>query len=589
MMQVNRRGKALGLLALAASMCAPGGAQGIMTSNAGIEVGQLLNLYPLYNAGYTGSRSAVAVIDAGYCDVTHPALSTLGSSIALFSGTTLSTSPSSQWVDLHATETCFTAAGRGNDSSSRGIAYGARLFSGALATSWGSNTGSYNELFNTTYSAIGQALYQAGVSGVSNTTAGTQQLGTADVISLSWSFGPSTANGNEGAAGLLDGVANSGGKLICVAAGNDGPTSNTVGSPASGFNGLVVGSLGGEASAEPFNGVSSFSSRGLCDVFVPNSSGNVGSATSGTTFQSVRARVDIAAPGEGLTLANYSGKTGGAAGATYTPPGGTYLNNQAGTSFATPIVAGIATLLTDAVKDKLGTTSKGLDGRVLKAVLMNSADKTSGWSNAASMINGVLRTTQGLDVNVGAGRVNGGAAYNEILGGTTDITGTGGGSVAGTGWDYGSLATTTGSSNDYSTSGSIAAGSSLTATLCWYAADNMSPLSSRSFASYQSFYNLTLQVYLVSSVDLSLTLVAESASQYNSSEHIYFPSLPQSGQYVLRVVNSGANWSFSNPGSVPYGLAWEFKAPFFSSLVPEPGNAGVMGTVVMMLGRRRRV
>ena len=65
-----------------------------------------------------------------------------------------------------------------------------------------------------------------------------------------------------------------------------------------------------------------------------------------------------------------------------------------------------------------------LRSRVIKAVLLNSADKTPGWDNGQSLqrFNGttLLRTTQGLDYTVGAGRMNLTRAWDQFTAATTD-------------------------------------------------------------------------------------------------------------------------------------------------------------------------
>lgn len=63
---------------------------------------------------------------------------------------------------------------------------------------------------------------------------------------------------------------------------------------------------------------------------------------------------------------------------------------------------------------------------------MNSADKTMGWNNG-QMSNpngsGGVVTAQGLDNRVGTGRMNLDRAFDQLLGGTTDVTGTAGGNL----------------------------------------------------------------------------------------------------------------------------------------------------------------
>src|SRR4029078_6585924 len=116
-----------------------------------------------------------------------------------------------------------------------------------------------------------------------------------------------------------------------------------------------------------------------------------------------------------------------------------------GTSFAAPSVTGGAALLYDAAYSLLGATPNARDTRVMKAVLMNSADKTLGWNNgqvAHPNGNGGVLTTQSLDSRLGTGRMNLNRAFDQLLSGTTDVAGAAAG-VVGTveniGWDFGQV------------------------------------------------------------------------------------------------------------------------------------------------------
>ena len=116
-----------------------------------------------------------------------------------------------------------------------------------------------------------------------------------------------------------------------------------------------------------------------------------------------------------------------------------------GTSFAAPTVAGGAALLYDAAYSVFPANDDARDARVMKAVLMNSADKTVGWNNgqvAHPNGNGGVLTTQGLDNRVGTGRMNLDAAYDQFLTGTTDVAGITSGNlglVDDVGWDFGEV------------------------------------------------------------------------------------------------------------------------------------------------------
>ena len=148
------------------------------------------------------------------------------------------------------------------------------------------------------------------------------------------------------------------------------------------------------------------------------------------TVSAVRQVVDIAAPGENFSTAYYGGQTGGNGPGVFGPANGPaggpdwYSRNVNGTSFAAPTVAGGAALLYDAAYAVLGSTPDARDSRVMKAVLMNSADKTLGWNNGQTAnpngFGGVL-TTRGLDNRVGAGRMDLNRAFDQLLSGTTDV------------------------------------------------------------------------------------------------------------------------------------------------------------------------
>ena len=122
---------------------------------------------------------------------------------------------------------------------------------------------------------------------------------TADVINSSWGNGNTT--GSDPVARAIDGLIYSTGKTFVAAAGNGGPGPNTVGSPASGYNGISVGRSGPDTDPVPYNTTPGFSSRGPNDYQAP----------AGPVIPAVRPAVDSSAPGQDLTLAYYGGTTGG--------------------------------------------------------------------------------------------------------------------------------------------------------------------------------------------------------------------------------------------------------------------------------------
>lgn len=448
----------------------------------------------------------------------------------------------------------------------QGISPGTDLRSAAIATVW---------------SGSAYAL-SFGISGNTLLTAYNASFGTADVINSS--FGVQDPDGTGVLAWLAD--AYSFGRsttTYVVSAGNEGPASNTVGSPGSAYNTLTVGALG---AANSFDSVAWFSSRAPQDF---------GYFTSDTyvTVPSVRAAVDISAPGESLTSAFYGGQTGG--NNTTLPDSvnlGTsptaYSADIAGTSFAAPIVAGGAALVASAAKTlaPLVSNSNASQSMVVKSLLLTGADKTTGWSNGqqTTTVSGTtfLQTTQSLDWAVGAGRMNLDKTFDIQVNGQIDVSGTTGplGSVAMRGWDFGSAVL--GTNNDYVIGDILAGSSTLTTTLSWMRARDYDG----QFLYEGAQADLNLSVWALDETDAFTTLIARSASLYNTVEHLSF-ALPAWGRYGLRVEyagntfdNTGGQWGTASAPQA-YGLAW--------TAVPEPGAMMLAGIgIVCGLARSRR-
>ena len=568
---------------LAQNVAISGGVGHYVTSNSGanrfvgIDVNTFLGANTFYNAGYTGTTVRVANIEGGHVWNGHETLSHVTTfingptNVGALAGNTAAT-------DRHATWVGQTIAGRvtaGGGEYQRGIAYGATLWSGSLATSFGSTAGSYNGSFNFTTADFFQPYVTATKTGVGGNT--------ADVVNSSWGFG-GDSTGRSFQYQTLDALARDTGKVFVFSAGNSGPATNTVGGPATSYNVISVAALGSDTDAQPFNTVSSFSSRGRQNVFIPTVSAI---SPTGTTIVGGRIRIDIAAPGQNLTLAYYGGATGGNTGNTADGGSNFYSSNVAGTSFSAPTVAGGATLLVDVARQL--SLANGTDGRVVKAVLMNSADKTSGWTNNQTLSNGVIRTTQAVDETVGTGRMNLAAAYQYYgnatsTRGNTTVSPTNAVSVMDRGYDLATAiqgANLPASTNDYKLA-SIASGtgSSLTVTLTWLADRGVDSFANPSAISDNKLANLDLEIWsLVNGV--FTTKVAESTSLYNNSEHLYLNNL-SNGQFGLRVVYVGDVWDFTNSSTELYALAWNFTP------VPEPGSILAIGATVLLIVRRVR-
>ncbi len=507
----------------------------------GLNVNELLGADAFYDAGFTGSNAVVANVEAGHVWNLHE---TLGRVSTLVHDTSGSAGPQTGEFDRHATWVAQLMAGAPNNPVTgpeyqRGIAYDAELLSGAIATQWNGSPFTLGFSFNSsTFFKPYADLLINGV-GTGNTT--------ADVVNSSW--GNNDLTGSSFFSRGLDALAAQSAKTVVFSAGNAGPDVNTVGGPAAGYNVIAVAALGADTDVPPYETVSGFSSRGKSDLFIPSNP----SGSAGTTLSQVRSTVDIAAPGQNITGGFYGGTTGGNTGGTDNSNGATnfYTFNLGGTSFAAPTVAGGATLIADAARATFGGTTQALDGRVNKAVLLNSANKIPGWDNAQTDVGGVITTTQSLDLASGAGAMNLTTAYDQLLSGTTDVPGLGGGTIDVIGWDYGQVSQS--ASTDYFIGAPLEGGSEFTATLTWFV-DRSINLSTNA-STEDSFDDLNLEVWEV--VDGNpTTKVAESISDYNTVEHLSF-TVPATGEYMIRTVWDEEHWDFvSDANTEQYGLAW---------------------------------
>jgi hypothetical protein len=527
-----------------------------------------------YNAGYTGTRSLMANIEAGYVWNGHETLSHVGlipiSPFALGE------------YDRHATWVGMVMGGRPGGANpgpyQMGMAPDAQFFSGAIATNWSGArwTGGfyYEPSLISTYGPY-RAAFVTGLAAAAGAR-------TADVINSSYGVddgsGPSS---HDQLSEVLDALANENPRtLLTAAAGNTLPSGegpNRVISPASGYNNMSVAALAPNGGA--YNTASVFSNGGPNDYWDPIRN----------IVPNARQVVDIAAPGENFSTAYYGGETGGnrpqLGGAPDGPLGGPdwYTHTVSGTSFAAPTVAGGAALLYDAAYAVLGSKPDARDARVMKAVLMNSADKTLGWDNGQTPnpngFGGVV-TSRGLDNRVGAGRMNLNHAFDQLLNGTTDVVGTLQGplgAVSDTGWDFGQVAQ--GVTNDYSIANPLAANSRFTATLDWYRDRQTVGTTGYNDASYD---NLDLELWSAAA-GVAVNLISASNSQYNNAEHFSF-LIPSTGEYLLRV--RWVSELFDTVGDLnieQYGLAWSTTA------VPEPGTLLLLGASApfIFVGRRR--
>lgn len=580
----------LTLAVAAACYCATGSSvYGVVSSNVdpifnGVNINALVGAEQFYINNYWGQRAVIANVEAGHVWNGHM---TLGHVADYINHSSIAATPPN--YDVHATAVGHVLVGRSdlnialgpgltitipapesyfylasdsegtnyNWSAFTGLAPMATLWSSALATGFSSD-GS----FSTTNTTIRYAyetvmrpdVYKSGQ--------------VAHVVNSSWGFSDPAGNGYT--SRLVDGLANAFGTTVVVAAGNHVGAMQQVTGPASGYNSITVAALASDTSTPAYGSVAGFSNAGPNDFYNPKTK---------TTIPAVRAAVDLAAPGSNMTLAYYGGTTGSNAGGTDITAGSPYyfLVDAAGTSFSSPVVAGGAALLVDVGLDQFAGNAAAIDGRVIKAVLLNSAAKTAGWDNGQSSLGGVITTTQSLDYAVGAGSLDLAKAFAQYTGGTADVPGLGGGSVASIGWDYGQV--NEGQPNWYNL-GSADSGKRLTATLAWFI--------NRSFSPFQldvQFANIDLEVWSLDESGSPAALVAQSQSIYNNVEHLHF-DLPYASDYALRVLWAGEVYDMgSTANSESYGLAWRIESPI---PVPEPAAAWLLAAaLIVAIGRFR--
>lgn len=522
-----------------------------------MDLNDLLGATNFYANGFLGINATVANIEGGWVWNGHETLSQ--GQVTQYLHDPNSPLPDNV-TNYHATMVGHILAGRGDLHYSYtfpgyvsisyqryeiGIAPLSTLWSGSIAT----NIQPDGSSFTTTDRSFLYPYLTSLRNGISGAT--------ADVVNGSWgSSGGSDGNTFETRA--LDALAASSGKTIVFAAGNgNGAPLN---SPATMFNRIAVASYGGLSNNPPYQTVSAFSSAGPNEFFLPSAA----DGSSGTVISNARASVDLAAPGEDPIVAAYTGN-----------PAQTnlYYVNQSGTSFAAPLVAGGAGLLVDAGKTLYGG-SNAVDARVLKAVLMNSADRFTGWSNGLHNLGGLLVTTQSLDYATGAGRLDLARAYPQYTAGTHDVAGLGGGAVSPVGWDYGLVAP--GGTNDYFLSLPTPVGGHFDVTLDWFTDASLDTNALTS--AYGSFFNLDLEVWLANG-NTPVEEIAASSSAYNNVELLSFDA-PTNGNYVVRVVNHGAVYDFggNTTNALTYGLAWNAVS------VPEPSGLLLLLTALLATG-----
>jgi len=569
-------------LALATSPAARavvGGGPPVFFANVNETVGAT----QFYSMGFYGNRAVLTNIEAGSIWNLHETLvGRVSQYIADPAIVATGTTQLGQF-DFHATAVGHAIGGLGAGEYwyEVGVAPGAQLWSGAIATSW------VAEPFSGSFDVTDESFLYPYVTsmrvGVS-TTSGTIRT---DVVNSSWGY--TDVSGTNPGTIAIDALAKENNVVVVISAGNSGPAAGTVGGPASGYNGIAVAAtLTGTLT--PFYGqVAEFSSRGPGDFTNP---------VTGTTAAASRATVDIAAPGSQLALAAYLGHTGGNATGTngFTDATDRYFLGVEGTSFAAPLVAGGASLMIDVAKAATAvvpfTSDEMLDARVIKSALLASASAPEGWNNGQQGVDGVITTTQALDNATGAGLLDLQMAYRVYVGdpvtvggtvivgqGTTlGIPGSGGGTgLESRGWDRGSVLGQTGGGtgtvNTYAFAQPLTAGfNRITTALTWFADRTLG--STVDSALDTALADLTLQLLRMDAPG-GEQLIAQSIAPYGTSEFLRL-TIPEDGTYALRVVGLDPVYNTTgSPLTTEYGLTW--------AVVPEPSTWAMLAAAPLLL------
>ncbi|MFF7888111.1 S8 family serine peptidase [Streptomyces sp. NPDC020794] len=285
----------------------------------------------VWKSGYDGKGVDVAVLDTGV-DTGHPDLAgKIAETQSFVPGETV------QDGHGHGTHVASTIVGSGaaSDGKRKGVAPGAEL-------------------------RVGKVLDNTGHGQDSWIIAGMEWAAKSGAKIVSMSLGGDATGPSDILSETVDKLSESTGTLFVIAAGNSGPSEQTVGTPGIADSALTVGAV------DKSDKLASFSSRG------PRAG-------------DYAVKPEITAPGVAITAARAAGTS---------MPGGTpvddYYTTASGTSMATPHVAGAAALVAQAhpdwtgrqIKQALATTAKTMpdadvfeqgDGRVDAVRAVNQA------------------------------------------------------------------------------------------------------------------------------------------------------------------------------------------------------------------------
>lgn len=300
----------------------------------------LINADDVWSAGYNGSSVKVCVLDTGI-NSSHPAFqgAVIASQDFTGSGTTLDIA--GQWSG-HGTHVAGIIASR--NSTYKGIAPNSSILNAKVCTGDGC---SWSWIMNGMDWCVNQG---------------------ASVLSISIG-GPQTPNdGSDALSSYSDSIVDQG-KVVVIAAGNNGPNASTVTCPGCAHKVITVGAT----YKQSYSGWD----WGSCTDTNPSQDQIVCFSSRGPTNDS-RIKPDLVAPGAIIRSANAGWESDG------------LWRDMSGTSMATPMVSGVSALILQA--------RPNISPEELKALLM---DSTYNYNNF------------GKNNTYGAGRVDALKAFNE--------------------------------------------------------------------------------------------------------------------------------------------------------------------------------
>lgn len=213
------------------------------------------------------------------------------------------------------------------------------------------------------------------------------------------------------------------------------------------------------------------------------------------------------------------------------------------TSFAAPQVAGIAGLLLDAARYEGWLDAE--DPRVMKALLLNGADKLTGWHKG--QVGQADDSAVPLDYAQGAGLVNAYHSWDHLQAGQYDPDLI----QRNCGWDLSRVALDPNDGESvqvYVLPQPVESGDDVKATLTWYR-----HFGEDRFVSEEPLMHLGLELWRRDDASNLLELLDDSASPTDNLQHIYYQNeTPQKMALVVRLMEKDT----PREGAETYGLAF---------------------------------